>query len=357
MRCSRLLLLGGALGGHLGQSGQVAVGQPRLVGRGGLLAQHRLGGAQGGLDRFAREVLAQLLEALRDDELGVLAQTRGFLLRLGDDAVTLGLSGLDHLVPDGVQLVVEAVETALELVLLRLGLGLQARRLRHGLLHGLALGGQLRVHLGLDDPEEDPEQDEEVEDGAEELPGVLAVKQRVQRQSAAMAPVGAFFGAGDIDRIERDVASDPAIGISGVLESIDKSLKKYVPREWGVKPHLKVSNLTREHLRKVITAFIATGAGDHAAPFFRQGTGTINMLVLAMLSQIAEDKQNVIFAMEEAETAIPPYAQKRIVHELRKLSAQSLFTSHSPYVLEEFSLDETVILSRSDNGQLSQSKI
>lgn len=34
------------------------------------------------------------------------------------------------------------------------------------------------------------------------------------------------------------------------------------------------------------------------------GTGTVNMLVLAMLSQIAEDKQNVIFAMEEAETAI-----------------------------------------------------
>ena len=154
-----------------------------------------------------------------------------------------------------------------------------------------------------------------------------------------------------------DVASDPELGISGVLESIDKSLKKYVPREWGVKPHLKVSNLTREHLRKVVTAFIATGTGGHAAPFYRQGSGTINMLVLAMLSQIAEDKQNVIFAMEEAETAIPPYAQKRIVHELRKLSAQSLFTSHSPYVLEEFSLDETVILSRSDDGQLSQSKI
>jgi len=154
-----------------------------------------------------------------------------------------------------------------------------------------------------------------------------------------------------------NIASDPTIGISGVLESIEKSLKKYVPREWGVKPHMKVSNLTREHLRKVIAAFIATGTDDHAAPFFRQGTGTINMLVLAMLSQIAEDKQNVIFAMEEVETAIPPYAQKRIVHELRKLSAQSLFTSHSPYVLEEFSLDETVIFSRSDEGQLSQFNI
>ena len=84
------------------------------------------------------------------------------------------------------------------------------------------------------------------------------------------------------------VASHPDLGISPVLESISTSLKKYVPKEWGVEPHLRVSNLTREHLRKVITAFIATGDGDHAAPYYRQGTGTINMLVLAMLSQIAE---------------------------------------------------------------------
>jgi len=131
---------------------------------------------------------------------------------------------------------------------------------------------------------------------------------------------------------EYSVASDPELGISGVLESISGALKKYVPKEWGIEPHLKVSNLTREHLRQVITAFIATGEGSHAAPYYRQGTGTINMLVLAMLSQIAEDRQNVIFAMEEPETAIPPYAQKRIVHEIRKLASQTLFTSHSPYV-------------------------
>ena len=154
-----------------------------------------------------------------------------------------------------------------------------------------------------------------------------------------------------------DVASDPELGISGILQSIEKSLKKYVPKEWGVKPHLKVSALTREHLRKVITAFVATGEGEHAAPFYRQGAGTINMLVLAMLSQIAEDKQNVIFAMEEPETAIPPYAQKRIIHEIRKLSSQSFFASHSPYVLEEFDLGETVILSRSNDGNLTQATI
>ena len=153
------------------------------------------------------------------------------------------------------------------------------------------------------------------------------------------------------------VASDPKLGISQVLESINNALKKFVPKEWGIEPHLKVSNLTREHLRKVITAFISTGGASHSAPYYRQGTGTINMLVLAMLSQIAEGKQNVIFAMEEPETAIPPYAQKRIVHEVRKLAAQTLFTSHSPYVLEQFSVEETVVLGRDSNGVLGVSRI
>jgi putative ATP-dependent endonuclease of the OLD family len=154
-----------------------------------------------------------------------------------------------------------------------------------------------------------------------------------------------------------DVASDSEMGISGILGSIDAALKKYVPREWGIQPHLRVSALTRRHLREVITAFIDTGNGTYSAPYFRQGTGTINMLLLAMLSQIAEDKQNVIFAMEEPETAIPPYAQKRIVHELRQLSAQTIFTSHSPYVLEEFTLEETVVLSRTADGEMTQSKV
>lgn len=153
------------------------------------------------------------------------------------------------------------------------------------------------------------------------------------------------------------VATDPELGLSGVLESINTALKKYVPKEWGVEPHLKVSTLTREHLRKVITAFIATGEGEHAAPFYRQGTGTINMLVLAMLSQIAADKQNVIFAMEEPETAIPPYAQKRIVHEIRMLASQAIFTSHSPYVLEEFALNETIVLDRNAAGKMTRKDV
>ena len=153
------------------------------------------------------------------------------------------------------------------------------------------------------------------------------------------------------------VATNPELGISEVLESISAAIEKYVPQEWAHRPHLRVSNLTRDHLRRIITAFIATGAGDHAAPFDHQGTGTVNMLVLAMLSQIAKDRQNVIFSMEEPETAIPPYAQKSIVHEIRNLSSQAIFTSHSPYVLEEFGIEETVVLSRTSAGYLRQAPI
>lgn len=156
---------------------------------------------------------------------------------------------------------------------------------------------------------------------------------------------------------EWDVASDPKLGISGILETIEKAMRKYVPHEWGIVPRLKVSKLTREHLRQIITAFISTGDGGHMAPFYRQGRGTINMLVLAMLSQIAEDKKNVVFAMEEPETAIPPYAQKRIVHEVRNLAKQTLFTSHSPYVLEEFHMGEMAVLRRTNDGHMKQASV
>ena len=154
-----------------------------------------------------------------------------------------------------------------------------------------------------------------------------------------------------------DVAADPELGISPILETIGTALRKYVPAEWGVNPHLRVSSLTRDHLRGVITAFIATGVEEHSAPFYLQGRGTINVLVLALLSEVAASKGNVIFAMEEPETAIPPYAQKRIVHEVRTSTAQSIFTSHSPYVVEEFDIGDVLVLERSSAGKMATREI
>lgn len=54
---------------------------------------------------------------------------------------------------------------------------------------------------------------------------------------------------------------------------------------------------------------------------------------------------------------LPSYAQKRIVHEIRRLASQALFTSHSPYVLEEFAIEETVVLGRDSDGVLARKPI
>ncbi|APV49474.1 ATP-dependent endonuclease [Betaproteobacteria bacterium GR16-43] len=149
------------------------------------------------------------------------------------------------------------------------------------------------------------------------------------------------------------VAENPEIGITEVLANVQTAVRDFVPMEWASNPHMRVSDLTRETLRKTLTVFIATGAkrlngADYSAPFHHQGTGTINTLVLALLSIIADLKSNVIFAMEEPETAIPPHAQKRIIKSVCGKSAQALFTSHSPYVLEEFPPEQVVVLTRHD---------
>ena len=153
------------------------------------------------------------------------------------------------------------------------------------------------------------------------------------------------------------VAEDPALGISDVLTRVQEAVQSYVTSEWAEAPKLRVTDQTRESLRKQLTLFIETGAislngNRHAAPFTHQGTGTINALVLALLTIIASLKDSVIFAMEEPETAIPPHAQKRIVTHIRNSSSQAIFTSHSPYVLEEFDPAQIVVLSRM-NGHLT----
>lgn len=152
---------------------------------------------------------------------------------------------------------------------------------------------------------------------------------------------------------ELSVAEKEDLGVSAILEQVQDAVRKFVPVEWAENPHIRVSDLTREHLRKTLTVFMGTGeknsaGSEYAAPFGHQGTGTINTLVLALLAMIAELKQNVIFAMEEPEIAIPPHTQRRIVDRVREMSAQAIFTSHSPYVLDEFDPDNLVILKREE---------
>lgn len=145
-----------------------------------------------------------------------------------------------------------------------------------------------------------------------------------------------------------------------ILASIYEKLGSLVPSHWGGQPEMKVSDLTRESLRRTLNVFMESGVKNmnddkHIAPFKKQGAGTVNMLLISMLSMIAERKQNVIFAMEEPEIAIPPYTQKSIINGIKNSSNQTLVTSHSPFVIEEYSGSEIVAL-LNENGKMSSHK-
>jgi putative ATP-dependent endonuclease of OLD family len=144
-----------------------------------------------------------------------------------------------------------------------------------------------------------------------------------------------------------DIESDAA-EIAPVLRSVEKRLARYVALESpGNATKLHVSELTREHLRKTMTFFLALSADQGHVPFAHAGTGTINTLVLALLSFIADLKPDtVIFAMEEPEIAVPPHTQRRIAEYLLTKTTQAFVTSHSPFVIEKFEPSKTLLLAR-----------
>ena len=120
---------------------------------------------------------------------------------------------------------------------------------------------------------------------------------------------------------------------------------------------VSVVELTREHLRKTMTFFLALSADQWHVPFPHAGTGTTNTLVLALLSFIADLKPNtVIFAMEEPEIAVPPHTQRRIAEYLLTKTTQAFVTSHSPFVIEKFEPSKTLMLSR-DGGVVTARKV
>jgi putative ATP-dependent endonuclease of OLD family len=150
--------------------------------------------------------------------------------------------------------------------------------------------------------------------------------------------------------IEKDAAE-----LQPVLTSIEERLSSYVAAtKVGRKTKLYVSQLTREHLRKTMAFFLAMHEDQEEVPFQQAGTGTLNTLVLALLSFIAELKpDSVIFAMEEPEIAVQPHTQRRIADYLLQHTKQAFVTSHSPYVIERFTPANTFLLTRSSGGSIS----
>lgn len=162
------------------------------------------------------------------------------------------------------------------------------------------------------------------------------------------------------DTLERLRDLHPPIGDIGQLKQIRTEVQARMAQfvelaSTGDATAFFASELTREHLREVMRFFVASEQSSHLVPFQRQGTGAINMLVFALLTFIADlkEKQSVIFAMEEPEIALPPHTQRRVIRFVMREMGQTIVTSHSPYVIEQFEPEQIVMLNRAAEGTLS----
>ncbi len=162
------------------------------------------------------------------------------------------------------------------------------------------------------------------------------------------------------DTLKRLRELDPAIGDIPQLELISTEIKarmtQFVDLAQGEDATaFFASELTREHLRDVVRFFVSAEPCAHPLPFNRLGTGSINVLVFALLTFIAElkEKHSVIFAMEEPEIALPPHTQRRVTRFVLREMGQAIVTSHSPYVIEQFEPQQITILERTNAGALT----
>lgn len=143
-----------------------------------------------------------------------------------------------------------------------------------------------------------------------------------------------------------------------ILNAIDERTRQFIAMtDEDQAFRLFPSALTREDLRRSITLFGSSERSNTPVPYWRLGSGIINALVFSLLTFIAQLKDNVIFAMEEPELAIPPHTQRRIVKFLRDRMQQSILTTHSPFVLEQFEPEDVIILERTQDGVLRGSQV
>jgi hypothetical protein len=82
---------------------------------------------------------------------------------------------------------------------------------------------------------------------------------------------------------ELPAAAKPELGITEVLSAVRDAVREFVPSEWANGPHMCVSDLTRESLRRILTVFMGTGVvrsdgSEYAASLSEQVFQRILML-------------------------------------------------------------------------------
>jgi putative ATP-dependent endonuclease of OLD family len=91
---------------------------------------------------------------------------------------------------------------------------------------------------------------------------------------------------------------------------------------------------------------------DVSLPIQKYGAGTRSLFNLGFLTYIMGKRGRGILSLEEPETFLYPHAQRRVISEAKKISNQLFVTTHSPYVLEQFSSENLARVVRDGEGNV-----
>jgi len=137
-----------------------------------------------------------------------------------------------------------------------------------------------------------------------------------------------------------------------LINELGVELKKYLPLSSSEKNSLKfeLTDRTRDQFKTNAQLYIDDT--EISLPTQKFGAGTRSIISLSMLTFIMRKRNRGILALEEPETFLYPHAQRRVIAEAKKLATQIFVTTHSPFILEQFSVDSLARIQRQPDGTL-----
>lgn len=102
------------------------------------------------------------------------------------------------------------------------------------------------------------------------------------------------------------------------------------------KLHLRVTSTDAEGVLEAVIPHYSRAQKGLELPARRQGSGLVSLQWLLLLLELARKRAEnglpFLMALEEPELHVPPALQKRLVHRIQSLSAQTFVSTHSPVV-------------------------
>jgi predicted ATPase len=158
----------------------------------------------------------------------------------------------------------------------------------------------------------------------------------------ALPPTMSESGSGLASVIANLILSD-----SDRFNSLTDSIRLVIPDIRGLRVKLvKVGNQASGH------QLLFDMVGKSGLPASEVSDGTL--IVTALLTALYADRTE-LFLLDDLEQGLHPAAQRELVRVLRALvqsrsDLQILFTTHSPYIVDELAPDEVIVLALDETG-------